>query len=226
MIPGLLLPLVLLFSTHFDLASLMAGNCTGFPSNSGVFFPLLTNTLRRYFFVLHGYDWIHWVAKSCTTTAYLWLFRECPSSLRTLWSAVVMSPNLFWSRYGCASAFPARSPCYFGSHADVAILVFREVRLILCLPDTTFTRGSEADSREELASASLCSGTLSSTRFSVKTSNHSGKSRNGFLSVPSRCLVFCFGFGFSSGSRDGSPRSLSMLLVLSLSCWYGMLCRN
>ena len=23
-------------------------------------------------FVLHGYDWIHWVAKSCTTTAYRW----------------------------------------------------------------------------------------------------------------------------------------------------------
>ena len=23
---------------------------------------------------LHGYDWMHWVAKSCTTTAYRWLF--------------------------------------------------------------------------------------------------------------------------------------------------------
>ena len=27
-------------------------------------------------FVLHGYDWIHWVAKSCTTTAYRWLCRD------------------------------------------------------------------------------------------------------------------------------------------------------
>ena len=30
----------------------------------------------RKFFVFHGYDWIHWVAKSCTTTAYRWLFRD------------------------------------------------------------------------------------------------------------------------------------------------------
>ena len=44
-------------------------------------------------FVLHGYDWIRWVAKSCTTTAYRWLFRESQPSLRTLWSAVVKSPK-------------------------------------------------------------------------------------------------------------------------------------
>ena len=29
-------------------------------------------------FDLHGYDWIHWVAKSCITTAYRWLFRDSP----------------------------------------------------------------------------------------------------------------------------------------------------
>ena len=45
---------------------------------------------------------------------------------------------------------------------------------MLCLPDTTFARGSEDNSREELAGASRCSGTLSSTRFSVNSSNHSG----------------------------------------------------
>ena len=44
-------------------------------------------------FVLHGYDWIHWVAKSCTTTAYRWLFRDSQLSLRTLWSAVIKSPK-------------------------------------------------------------------------------------------------------------------------------------
>ena len=43
--------------------------------------------------VLHGYDWIHWVAKSCTTTAYRWLFRDSQLSLRTLWSAVIKSPK-------------------------------------------------------------------------------------------------------------------------------------
>ena len=41
-------------------------------------------------FVLHGRDWIHWVAKSCTTTAYRWLFRYSQPSLRTLWSAVII----------------------------------------------------------------------------------------------------------------------------------------
>ena len=44
-------------------------------------------------FVLHGYDWIHWVAKSCTTIAYRWLFRDSLPSLRTLWSAVIKSPK-------------------------------------------------------------------------------------------------------------------------------------
>ena len=43
--------------------------------------------------VLHGYDWIHWVAKSCTTTAYLWLLRDSQPSLRTLWSAVIKWPK-------------------------------------------------------------------------------------------------------------------------------------
>ena len=44
-------------------------------------------------FVLHGDDWIHWVAKSCTTVAYRWLFRDSQPSLRTLWSAVIKSPE-------------------------------------------------------------------------------------------------------------------------------------
>ena len=43
-------------------------------------------------FVLHGYDCVHCVAKSCTTTAYRWLFRDSLSSLRTLWSAVIELP--------------------------------------------------------------------------------------------------------------------------------------
>ena len=44
-------------------------------------------------FVLHGYDWIHWVARSCTTTAYRWLFRDSQPSLGTLWSAKIKSPK-------------------------------------------------------------------------------------------------------------------------------------
>ena len=44
-------------------------------------------------FVLHGYEWIHWVTKSCTTIANRSLFRDSQPWLRTLWSAVIKSPN-------------------------------------------------------------------------------------------------------------------------------------
>ena len=46
--------------------------------------------------------WIHWVTRSCTTTAYRWLFRDSQLSLRTLWSAVIKSPKL--SARGTASS--------------------------------------------------------------------------------------------------------------------------
>ena len=122
--------------------------------------------------------------------------------------------NFFCSRCGCASASSARSRCYLGLHASVAISVLREVSFNAVLADTTFPRGSEPDSREEPAGASRCSGTLSSTRVSVNSSNLSGRSRNGFAhTVP---LSFLFRLWFSSGSRYGSLRTLSLLLVLSL----------
>ena len=63
----------------------------GFLSGSKNFCKLLCVSCEV--FVLHGYDWIHWVAKSCTTTAYRWLFRDKQPSLRTLWSAVIKSPK-------------------------------------------------------------------------------------------------------------------------------------
>ena len=60
--------------------------CRQGPSAGSIVFP-------EKFLFLHGYDWIHWVAKSCTTTAYRWLFRDSHPSLRTLWSAVIKSPK-------------------------------------------------------------------------------------------------------------------------------------
>ena len=78
-------------------------------------------------------------------------------------------------------------------------------------PDTTFARSFEDNSREELG-ASRCSGTLSSTRFSVNSSEHSGRSRNGFLRTPS--LSFLFWFSVSTGPRDASPRTPSLILSL------------
>ena len=55
-------------------------------------------------YVLHGWDWIHRVARSCTTTAYRWLFRDSQLLLRTLWSAVIKTPK-FSAR---GTAVPAR----------------------------------------------------------------------------------------------------------------------
>ena len=83
--------------------------------------------------VLHGYAWIHWVARSCTTTAYRWLFRDSQLSLRTLWSAVIKSPKVVSSRYGFAIASAARSPCNFGPFTDLAISVFREMSIQIVL---------------------------------------------------------------------------------------------
>ena len=44
--------------------------------------------------VLHWCAWIHWVARSCTTTAYRWFSRGSQFSLRTVWSAVIKSPKI------------------------------------------------------------------------------------------------------------------------------------
>ena len=88
----------------------------GFPSGSKNFCKLLCVSWEV--FVSHGYAWIHWVAKSCTTTAYRWLFRDSQFSLRTLWSAVIKSPN--FSARGTAS--PLRL-----LHGAIVILVFWQI---------------------------------------------------------------------------------------------------
>ena len=156
-------------------------------------------------FVLHGYDWIHWVAKSCTTTANRWLFRDSQPSLRTLWSAVIKSPK-FSAR---STAPPLRllhgALVIFGPLTDVAISVFREMSLTLCLPKSSLLLdvGSKDFSWEELAWESLLSRTLSSTRFSLNSCSHSGMSEhngaglaanNGSLRsiVDSSLFGFCF----------------------------------
>ena len=57
------------------------------------------------FLFLHGQDCIHWVARSCTTTAYRWLFRDSRPSMRTLCSAVYQVTILFCSQNGSLSFF-------------------------------------------------------------------------------------------------------------------------
>ena len=85
-------------------------------------------------FVLHGYDWIHGVARSCTTTAYRWLFRDSHSSLRTLWPAVIKSTNFSVRGAG----FPVR--LLQGALVILVILQTSQCRSfgkcakVLCLP--------------------------------------------------------------------------------------------
>ena len=129
-------------------------------------------------FVLHGHGWIHWVAKSCTTTAHRWLFRDSQLSLRTLWSAVIRSPK-----------FSARStaPPLRLLHGAIVMLVLWQISQFrslgkwvetLRLPNSSLLLnvGSEDTSWEELACESLRSGTLASTRFSLNSCSHSGMS--------------------------------------------------
>ena len=88
-------------------------------------------------FVLHGYAWIHWVARSSTTTACRRLFRDSQLSLRTLWSAVIKSPKF--------SARGTTSPLRL-LHGALVILVRLQISqflslgkwvLTLCLPKSS-----------------------------------------------------------------------------------------
>ena len=88
-------------------------------------------------FDLHGYDCIHCVAKSCTTTACRWLFRDSLSSLKTLWSAVIKSPKCCALGTTKPARISARSPYYF-RQADITIWVLRKVRLHTVLTRTRF----------------------------------------------------------------------------------------
>ena len=99
----------------------------GFLSGSRNFCKLLGVSCEV--FVLHGYDWIHWVVKSCTTTAYRWLFRDSQPSLITEDFVICCNQitKNFCTRYDFANTSSAQCPCDF--LADLAISVFREVSI-------------------------------------------------------------------------------------------------
>ena len=134
----------------------------GFPSGSKNLCKLLWVSCEV--FVLHGYDWIHWVPKSCTTIAYRWftIFTE------NFVTCCCQITKIFCTKYDSTNASSARGPCNFGPLTDLAISVFREVSVnTLCLPKSALLVdvGSKDTSWEELACEYLCSGTLSSTNF-------------------------------------------------------------
>ena len=78
----------------------------GFLSGSKNFCKLLCVSWEV--FALHGYDWIHWMAKSCTTTAYRRLFRDSQPSLRTFVICCYQITKIFCTKYGSAIASSAR----------------------------------------------------------------------------------------------------------------------
>ena len=141
--------------------------------------------------VLHGYAWIHWVAKSCTTTAYRWLFRDSQLSLRTLWSAVIKSPK-FSAR---GTTLPTR--LLHGAFVMLVLWQISQFRSLgkwvwtLCLPRSSrlFVVGSKEASWEELAWEPPCNGISSSTKFSLNSCSHSGISESSHR-FPRSIVVF------------------------------------
>ena len=106
------------------------------------------------------------------------------------------SPKKFCPKYGCASAFSAGSPCYLGLHADVAVSVFREVSLKYCAyPIPLFSAALKLTHEKNSSVRPSVLGLFLSTRFSLNSSDHSGRSRNRSShtgSVSSFCLFFRF----------------------------------
>ena len=161
----------------------------GFLSGSKNFCKLLWVSCEVLF--LHGYAWIHWVARSCTTTANRWLFRDSQLTLRTLWSAVIKSAN-FTAR---GTAPPLRL-----LHGALVILVrlqisqFRSVGKwiwTLCLPKSSrlFVVGSKEASWGELAWELPRIGISSSTKISPNSCSHSGISESSHR-IPRSIVVF------------------------------------
>ena len=184
-----------IFLANFHAASRAHHSCEG----SRNFCKLLCVSWEV--FVLHGYDWIHWVAKSCTTTAYRWLFRDSQPSLRTLWSNVIKPPNF---------SAPGAAPPMRLLHGALVILVLWQIpqfrslgKLFLtqCLPKSALLIGvgSKDSSWEELACQSLRSGTLPSTRFSLNSCSHSVMSDCNRYHRSRSWSSFLFGFGFLVG---------------------------
>ena len=151
-------------------------------------------------FVLHGWDCSHWVAKSCTTTACQWLFRDSFCSLRTLWSGSHQISEIFRSGHDYTSASSAENPCYIGLQAYFTIWILRKVREGAVFARIRF----HACSRLHWRSSEV----LSPTKFSL---NSCSQSRNSCAKSYLYLFWFVpFWFWFSSlDSCNGSPRSSS-----------------
>ena len=121
---------------------------------------------------------IHWVATPCTTTAYVWLFRDSHPSLRSCWSAVIKSPDIFLLEVLHHQCVSCKEPSWSWSSCVHRNFGLSRSECKHCFPDTTVLGASESDSREVLAGASPDADTPSSTTFLGNHPTISGRSRN------------------------------------------------
>ena len=113
--------------------------------------------------------------------------------------------KIFCTKYDSTNTFSA------GPLADLATSVLREVSPKCSL---LVDVGSKDGSWEELTCESRCSGTLSSTWFSLCSCSHSGMSEHKGSPQSKAWYSLLFGFGFVVGLGDnGSPR-----FVISSTC--------
>ena len=120
------------------------------------------------------------MARSCTTTAYGWLSLDSPPSLKTLWSAVIKSPNFSArSRVSPMRLLQEDFVIRFSSKRRnfLQIRSFGKWVSMMCFldSDTTFVGCPESESWETCAG--VC--TYVASRLSVKSSNQIGRSANG-----------------------------------------------
>ena len=88
--------------------------------------------------------------------------------------------KIFCSKTGSASAFSARSQCFFGPHADVAVSVLREVSInIVLLPDTTFLWEDGTRQGCQGLHSRECAGYLSPTSWKKKVKSKRMKRKMG-----------------------------------------------
>ena len=155
-----------IFTSFAEFQGIVSVNDFWFPLGFQELLQASLGFLVKFCF-LHGYAWIHWVAKSCTTTADRWLFRDSQLSLRTLWSAVIKSPKL--------TARSTASPLRL-LHGALVILVRLQISQFrssgkwvwtLCLPKSSrlLVVGSKETSLEELAWEPPCNGFIIHQNF-------------------------------------------------------------
>ena len=114
------------------------------------------------FFDLHGYDWIHWVNKSCTTIVRFTIFTE-----NFVICCCQVTKN-FCTRHGSAiapSSDRSRNFGLWGNEYKHCALPKSSRLLDVDSKDTSW---------EEMTCESLCSGTSSSSKCSLNSCSHSG----------------------------------------------------